>query len=244
MKTIINKYVSVNLTLVIFLTLFTFCSSPIESDTFNSQDEDLTKQLELIEMEELSPEETEGLLFMREEEKLARDVYLAMFEQWNARVFSNIAKSEQKHMDAIKILIDRYSLVDPVESDERGKFVNADLQKLYDELISKGKDSLLAGLKVGAVIEEIDILDLEKQINEVVDNEDIKFVYDNLLRGSRNHIRAFVRNISNQGVTYLPEYMEEEAFEEIINSEMERGGKGKRKGKKHGQGKGNGRNKG
>ena len=244
MKTIINKYVSVNLTLVIFLTLFTFCSSPIESDTFNSQDEDLTKQLELIEMEELSPEETEGLLFMREEEKLARDVYLAMFEQWNARVFSNIAKSEQKHMDAIKILIDRYSLVDPVESDERGKFVNADLQKLYDELISKGKDSLLAGLKVGAVIEEIDILDLEKQINEVVDNEDIKFVYDNLLRGSRNHIRAFVRNISNQGVTYLPEYMEEEAFKEIINSEMERGGKGKRKGKKHGQGKGNGRNKG
>lgn len=244
MKTIINKYVSVNLTLVIFLTLFTFCSSPIESDTFNSQDEDLTKQLEVMEMEELSPEETEGLLFMREEEKLARDVYLAMFEQWNARVFSNIAKSEQKHMDAIKILIDRYSLVDPVESDERGKFVNADLQKLYDELISKGKDSLLAGLKVGAVIEEIDILDLEKQINEVVDNEDIKFVYDNLLRGSRNHIRAFVRNISNQGVTYLPEYMEEEAFEEIINSEMERGGKGKRKGKKHGQGKGNGRNKG
>ena len=76
------------------------------------------------------------------------------------------------------------------------------------------------------------------QVNVVVDNEDLKFVYNNLLRGSRNHLRAFVRNISNQGETYEPQYMKQEAFDVIINSEMERGGKGNGKGKKDGKGKG------
>jgi hypothetical protein len=161
-----------------------------------------------------------------------------MYEKWNVRAFSNIAKSEQKHMDAIKILLDRYSLVDPVESDERGEFVNENLQELYNNLISKGSESLLAGLMVGAKIEEIDILDLENQVNVVVDNEDLKFVYNNLLRGSRNHLRAFVRNITNQGETYEPQYMNGDAYNEIINSEMERGGKGNGKGKKDGKGKG------
>ena len=236
MKSIFKSYISINLTLVIFLTLFTFCSSPVESDAVNSQDYDLTKQLELMDLEELSPEETDGLLFMREEEKLARDVYLVMFEKWNVRAVGNITKSEQKHMDAIKALLDRYSLDDPVKDDEKGKFINSDLQKLYDELIAKGSESLLAGLKVGAAIEEIDILDLENQVNVVVDNEDIKFVYNNLLRGSRNHLRAFVRNISNQGETYEPQYMSGDAYEEIINSDMERGGNGK--GKRYGKGKG------
>lgn len=233
MKSIFKNYIPLNFTVIILFTLFTFCSSPVESDTSNSQDYDLTKQLEQMDLEELSPEEIEGLAFMREEEKLARDVYLAMYEKWNSRVFSNIAKSEQKHMDAIKVLLDRYSLEDPVTDDEEGKFVNSDLQKLYDELIETGSESLLAGLNVGAAIEEIDILDLEKQINLVVDNEDIKLVYNNLLRGSRNHLRAFVRNINNQGETYEPQYMKVDAYEEIIKTDMERGGNGN--GKRHGK---------
>jgi hypothetical protein len=99
-----------------------------------------------------------------------------------------------------------------------------------------GSESLLAGLKVGAAIEEIDILDLEEQLNNVVDNEDIKLVYNNLLRGSRNHLRAFVRNITNQGETYEPQYMNGDAYEEIIKTDMERGGKGK--GKRYGKGMG------
>ncbi len=236
MKSIFKSYISINFTLVIFLTLFTFCSSPVESDAVNSQEYDLTKQLELLDLEELSPEETDGLLFMREEEKLARDVYLVMYEKWDVRAFSNIAKSEQKHMDAIKVLLDRYSLNDPVTDDKKGKFINSDLQNLYDQLTVMGSESLLAGLKVGAAIEEIDILDLEEQLNNVVDNEDIKLVYNNLLRGSRNHLRAYVRNITNQGETYEPQYMNGDAYEEIIKTDMERGGKGK--GKRYGKGMG------
>ena len=88
------------------------------------------------------------------------------------KVFNNISQSEQKHTDAIKMLLDRYSIEDPVTSDEVGVFQNEDLLALYNTLIEQGKTSLVEALKVGAAIEEIDILDLQKQINEIIDNED------------------------------------------------------------------------
>jgi hypothetical protein len=207
--------------------LLVFCSSPVESETANQSTEDIEKQLEYLAIEDLSEDEIEGLIFMREEEKLARDVYIVMYEKWEMKIFNNISQSEQKHMEAIKILFDRYELEDPIENDEIGEFNNEELLNLYNTLITQGNDSLLAALKVGATIEEIDILDLEEQINDKVDNEDILLVYNNLLRGSRNHLRAFVRNIGAQGETYVPQYIEIASYEEIINSEMERGGKGK-----------------
>ena len=162
-----------HLLLTIFFSLFlTFCSSPVESETTESTQADLSKQLDSIGLEELNPEELDGLIFMREEEKLARDVYTILFEKYEMRIFENISKSEQRHISAIKMLLDRYELEDPVENDEVGIFTNKDLQNLYNELIASASDSVTA-LKIGAVIEEIDILDLVKQIDEVVDNEDI-----------------------------------------------------------------------
>lgn len=219
------------LALIVTLILLTFCSSPVESETSNSNDSDFDKILADIQMEELSPEEIEGLIFMREEEKLARDVYAVLYDKWNARIFNNISNSEQRHTDAIKMLLDRYGIEDPVNNDETGIFKDQNLQDLYHSLIEQGTNSLSDALVEGATIEEIDIIDLENQVNNVVDNEDIKMVYNNLLRGSRNHLRAFVRNINHQGETYAPQYLTEEKFEEIINSEMEGGGKGKRKGR-------------
>jgi tRNA isopentenyl-2-thiomethyl-A-37 hydroxylase MiaE len=128
-------------------------------------------------------------------------------------------------------------LEDPIKNDELGVFENEELQTLYDGLIETGNKSLIDALMVGAAIEEIDILDLIKY-TEQIDNEDITFVYDNLNRGSRNHLRAFVKNLQNQGVDYEAHYMTQEAFEAIINSNMEKGGKNKKgKGKK---GNGNG----
>jgi hypothetical protein len=129
------------------------------------------------------------------------------------------------------MLLERYNLEDPVISDERGVFTNNELQLLYNKLVLKGNESLVEALKVGAEIEEIDILDLEEQINQVVDNKDILLVYNNLLRGSRNHLRAFVRNLSSQDEIYYPLFLTQEAYDIIINSGMERGGKGKRRGK-------------
>lgn len=218
---------------VIICSIFlAFCSSPLESNNLDADNDELLKILMETEIEELSEGEINGLLFMREEEKLARDVYIKLYELWNIRVFDNISQSEQKHMNAVKILLDRYSLTDPIANNEIGIFVNSDLQELYENLMEQGSNSILDALKVGAAIEEIDILDLEKQINEVTDNEDINIVYSNLLRGSKNHLRAFVRNIAAQGEEYSPVYLDIDYFSTVISSENENGNRRYGKGKK------------
>ena len=160
---------------------------------------------------------------MREEEKLARDVYMDLYSKWGRRVFDNISESEQQHTDAIKTLLDKYKIDDPVKVDSIGIFQNEVLQNLYTSLTEQGSTSLIEALKVGALIEEIDILDIQKELDEHVGNQDITFVYQNLMRGSRNHLRSFVRNLSRQGVEYVPQKLSAEQYLEIINSAHERG---------------------
>ena len=179
--------------------------------------------LEDFPLEPLSDGEIEGLIFMREEEKLARDVYDTLYIVWGQRIFSNISESEAKHTEAVKSILDRYTITDPVVDDKAGAFSNASLSALYNDLVQSGGQSLIDGLKVGAVIEEIDILDLRHQLDEVVDNQDIAFVYENLMSGSRNHLRAFVRNLERKGVDYTPQYLSEAAFEAIMTSDTENG---------------------
>jgi hypothetical protein len=183
----------------------------------------LRAQINSLPKETLSPEEEAGLLFMREEEKLAHDVYMKLNEKWNRQVFANIAESEQTHTEAVLLLLERYDLPDPVVDNAVGVFVNATLQQLYDQLLSRGNQSLEEALRVGAAIEEIDILDLENQLSNIVDNQDITLVYSNLQKGSRNHLRAFVRNLNNLGVTYVPEYLSQEEYDVIIAGDMETG---------------------
>jgi len=172
----------------------------------------------------LDEQEKEGILHMREEEKLARDVYLTLYEKWGLPIFKNIARSEQNHMNAVKVLIDKYGLEDPVEEtgDARGKFVNPELQELYYQLVTEGSESIVDALKVGATIEDLDIKDLETYASET-DNEDIKIVYNNLMKGSRNHLRAFTRQLERYNYTYQCQYISEQECEQIINSDWERG---------------------
>ena len=143
----------------------------------------------------LTEVEKADLLFMREEEKLARDVYIVMYEQWKSAVFLNISVSEQRHMDAIKNLIDKYGLEDSA-SGEIGVFNNQELQQLYDELVFRGEQSLMDAFEVGKLIEETDIEDLQAALAKTI-RLDIRTVYGNLLRGSENHLRAFIMNIEN-----------------------------------------------
>lgn len=138
----------------------------------------------------LSEEESAALLFMREEEKLAHDVYVTLYDQWGLRVFSNIAASEQKHTDAVAALLDAYGLEDPTIGNGVGEFTDPAFQALYDELVAQGSISAAEALKVGVAIEELDIADLEQRIAET-DNADIQLLYSNLLAGSENHLRAF-----------------------------------------------------
>ena len=230
-KLVINNLLAILLTVSVFYG----CSNVVESEPTVSSDEEMMKSIETLPKEELNTNEETGLVYMREEEKLARDVYITLYQTWNQKVFNNISKAEQRHTNAIKMLLNKYDLEDPMEVDDFGVFKNEDLQNLYNSLIETGKKSLVDALKVGASIEEIDIIDLIRY-QEQIDNQDIILVYDNLTRGSRNHLRAFVKNLENEGVTYTAQYMPEEDFLAIINSAMERGKMGT-KGKK-----GNGKN--
>lgn len=198
---------------------FSSCSSSVEVMADNAGNTQLitSETIEEFPLEELNEDETDGLIFMREEEKLARDVYITLNAVFNRRVFSNISTSEQRHMDAIKVLLDRYEIDDPSGINAIGIFKNETLQDLYTKLIEQGSGSAIEALKVGALIEEIDILDIQHELDEHVDNQDITFVYKNLLRGSHNHLRAFVRNLSRQGIDYQPQKLNEEQFELIIN---------------------------
>jgi hypothetical protein len=141
----------------------------------------------------LSTVEEEPLMLLREEEKLARDVYQALFAKWGVRIFNNIAVSEQRHFDAIGILIERYGLTDPAQP-TAGAFNDPELQQLYFDLIAKGNISLLDALQVGVAIEEKDIKDL-KAAMAITDNRDVLTVYSNLLNGSLNHLSAFDSHI-------------------------------------------------
>lgn len=174
---------------------------------------------------ELSESEAEGLLFMREEEKLAHDVYTELYTAWGLPVFQNIASSEQTHMEAIKTLLDRYDLEDPAQ-DQPGIYTNPALQDLYNELIVSGSNSLADALKVGAVVEEIDIQDLESRLAQT-DNLDIQQVYSNLLRGSENHLRAYTKTLRNQtGETYQPQYLSAGDYLAITSQSSSSGGNG------------------
>ena len=137
----------------------------------------------------LSPAEEQALILMREEEKLARDVYLQLYDQFKSRIFRNIAKSEQTHMDALKTLLDRYGIQDPA-TQEIGVFTNVDVQALYNSLMESATDSLVEALETGIEIEREDIKDLQDSLN-ITKQRDIKKVFTNLLRASNNHLESF-----------------------------------------------------
>ena len=162
----------------------------------------------------LSEAEAATLQFMREEEKLARDVYLAMYDKWRSTIFENIAESEQRHMDAIKTLLDKYEIKDPASS-ELGVFNDPDLQALYGELIDRGLLSELDAFMVGALIEEVDIEDLDIAIDET-DKTDLEAVYGNLLGGSINHLKAFVAHIEALGITYEAQHLSQVEVDALL----------------------------
>jgi len=172
-------------------------------------------------LQELSNDEVAALIFMREEEKLARDVYVELGDLWGLQVFANIAQSESSHMDAVLELLDRYGLDDP--AGEPGVFSDPGLQALYDQLIAQGSQSVTDALVVGATIEDVDIADLEQRIAET-DNEDIKLVFGNLFEGSSNHLRAFTRQLDRYDVDYEPAYISLADYEAITASSNGRGG--------------------
>ena len=168
----------------------------------------------------IDDEEVAGLLWMREEEQLAHDVYTLLGDQWGLRIFENIAASEQTHIEATVDLLDRFDLTDPVVGNEPGTFTDPAIQALYGDLAARGSASRDDALVVGATIEELDIADLRARA-DATDEQAIVDVYARLERASRNHLRAFVGQLDLLGVEYEPTVLAD--FEEIVTAPMERG---------------------
>ena len=143
----------------------------------------------------LTPEEIHHIRYMREEEKLARDVYLTLYEVYQAPIFGNISESEQRHMDALERLIEKYELEDPVTNDTVGAFTNpvfADFYLAVLSLVEKGALGYCDALQVGIDIEVLDIGDIENALDDPnVVARDVNRVSNNLLNGSYNHLNAF-----------------------------------------------------
>jgi hypothetical protein len=191
------------------------------SSTFSASA--LAAQLATYPLAALSVTESDGLLFMREEEQLAHDVYAVSATLWpSLPIFTNISASEATHSAALKALLDRYQLVDPLAGLPEGSFHTPAFQTLYDTLVAASRVSLIEALKVGVEIEELDIRDITA-LRLSVDNADILMVYDNLLKGSRNHLRAYMTLLIQQSGTYVPQYISQDDFDAIVNSAIESG---------------------
>lgn len=199
---------------------------------------------------DLSDAEAASLRAMRLEEKLARDVYLTLGEAWDEPAFRNIPRSEGRHMGRMAMLLERYGLEDPVTDETVGEFSDPAVKALYDEMTARGKASRIAALQVGAEIEDLDIHDLQQALDGPVDNADIAQVYENLQRGSRNHLRAFVGRLQALDSGYEAKHISADALALILATEHERGGRGmaadgggrgQGRGRGQGQGRGQGR---
>jgi hypothetical protein len=163
----------------------------------------------------LTQAEIDDLKFLREEEKLARDVYLFSYNKYQVSIFNNISQSEQKHMNSVLNLMNKYGIPDSA-STEIGVFNNTDLQQLYTALTTQANISLIEALKVGATIEDLDINDIDDFISNT-NKSDILNVYDNLTCGSKNHIRSYTSQLSSNGETYIPQFISNEYYITILN---------------------------
>jgi hypothetical protein len=198
-------------------------SNPVENATVNMTASlvSIQQSVTLLPKEPLEEAELARILFIREEEKLAYDVYKTMFDKYGVTVFQNVPNSELSHMESMLTIIKKYDLIDPIDVNPRGIFKNTTLQALYNQLIEKGNISLLSAYQVGALIEELDISDLNSSL-AVTNNQDVRLVYDFLNKGSRNHLRSFFKNIKMLNGTYIPIYISQSEFDSIVNSANER----------------------
>jgi hypothetical protein len=161
----------------------------------------------------LSSREKDGLIFIWEEEKAARDLYTSLYEKNNLSIFLNLITSEQSHMDQARAVIEKYGL--PLPENEPGIFQNQTMQQMHDELLAEGLQSDQDALQAAAAFEEISIMDLEKEL-AAAHAEDIRTMYQGLLAGSRKHLRSYVAELEDQGIQYDPRYLDRVEFEETV----------------------------
>ena len=182
----------------------------------------LMQELRRLPLEHVGNREARDLLYLLEQEKLARDVYLTSFERWQLPIFRRIAGSERSHLSWARALVRRYELQDPTEGNGLGVFSDPGLTDLYQSLTVMSDDTEEGALLVAAAIEEMDIHDLGNGL-ERSNNLDLDTLYQNLLKGSRNHLRVFSRALADRGVAFEPNYLSPEEYQELLETPLEGG---------------------
>ena len=160
-------------------------------------------------------EASQGVKYIYEVEKVARDAYLNFYDKWGTPVQNVVSNSEQNHMDIMKEIIDQYSLGDPAKGRGQGEFSNSDLQQLYYDLIKRGSSSDIDALSTSAMVEEFDILEIRKRTSNLNKNDYIS-AYSKLMTGSQNHLEIFTAKLKEQGVEYKPVYLSQQDYTQII----------------------------
>ena len=142
----------------------------------------------------LTATEEEYILYMREEEQMAHDLYTRWAGIYSVPIFSNIADSESQHVAEVQLLIERYGLQDRPAGNAAEGYHDPVIQNLYDTLAAQGGASITGALESGLAVEETDIADLDMALANTT-RADIRGVYLNLRQGSVNHRSAFLRQL-------------------------------------------------
>lgn len=172
-----------------------------------------------LQAQTLSQAEKDGLLQMRQEEKMAHDVYVALGETYPLPPFMHIPNAEKRHFNLVGLLQDQYELSDPLadRSQEAGYFSDPGYAKLYRQFVDQGAKSEVEALRAGAEIEELDIRDLQQLIAQT-ENTDLRETYSLLLEGSKRHLRAFTFQLEQRDANYEPKYLSATDFAALLDT--------------------------
>lgn len=211
MKVKVNGLSLVVFSILMSAPMFLGCSDDGDSVVENANiDDDATAVI--------SEEDKNALLFMLEEEKLAKDTYAFLYDTWGMVQFNNIKQSEESHMNAVVTLLEAFDI--DYEILPNGKFDNSDLQALYNKFEEDGVVDEVSALSIGATIEDLDIVDLEEHI-QATTNSNIASVFASLQCGSRNHLRSFTQSLENIGSSYEPQFLTVEEYQSILDGSRE-----------------------
>ena len=158
--------------------------------------------------------EKASLIYAREEQKVARDLYQQLGEKWLSPVLASNAQAEQKHFDAVKTLLDRFGMTDPARP-AAGQFTDPVLQKMYASLLERGGRSLVEAFNAAAYMEEAEIGDTGKFV-EYANRLDIIRGLGTVYAEDRSHLRAYVAELKKLGVDYQPQLLSRSDFDNLM----------------------------
>lgn len=184
----------------------------------------------------LTADEIEFLYAMREDEKLARDLYAYFWTRYpTAPQIQRISKAEESHIAAIETVLDYYEISYPAMS-APGVFEDSTRQALYDELALKS-ETMLEAFQTMAFVEDRDLF-AYKMVQSQITNANLSLLIENMIKASTNHLKAAIRQIFVRDGSYTSIYLSAEEYDAIIKLPFQNGKAYKTKKGKNGNGNG------